>query len=273
MTRAARAMELIDCHAHLQSANFPFLHNTIADARAAGVSAILNVSETLTDCAQVLELATTHPILRPCIGLHPVQPATGKSVTLADLPAVLTLISDNAERIVAVGEVGLDFSPHVLSTSLGTRDEEKAVQREVFLTQARLAASLGLPVNVHSRQAGHYAIAAMVEAGVGGLLHAFDGKVAHAMKGVQNGFFFSIAPSIVRSEHLRKLVRAVPLDHLVLETDSPALGPVSGVANMPMNVRIACEEVAKIKGITVEDTAKMTTANAIKCFPRLSNRE
>ncbi|KAJ3184235.1 putative deoxyribonuclease tatdn3 [Geranomyces variabilis] len=266
-------MALIDCHAHLQPAHFPSLQDTIADARAAGVTAILNVSESLTDCAQVLALASAHPILRPCIGLHPVQPATGKSVTLADLPAVLELISDNAERIVAVGEVGLDFSPHVLAAALGARDEQKAVQREVFVAQARLAASLGHPVNVHSRQAGHYAIAAMVEAGVGGLLHAFDGKAAHAMKGVQSGFFFSVAPNIVRSVHLRKLVKAIPLDYLVLETDSPALGPVSGVTNVPMNVRIACQEVANIKGITVEEAAEITTANAIRCFPRLARRE
>ncbi|KAJ3161789.1 putative deoxyribonuclease tatdn3 [Geranomyces michiganensis] len=258
----------IDCHAHLCPPAFPSAAAVIAEAQSAGVCAILNVSESLADCPHVL--ANAHPLLRPCIGLHPVQPNTGKSVTLADLPDILALINASAARVTAVGEVGLDFSPHVLSASPTSHVEQKAVQREVFIAQARLAASLGLPVNVHSRQAGHYAIAAMVEAGAGGLLHAFDGKVSHALKGVQNGYLFSVAPNVVRSEHLRKLVKAIPLDHLVLETDSPALGPIAGVPNVPANVRIACEELAKLKQISMEEAADITTANAIKCFPRLS---
>ncbi|TPX60593.1 hypothetical protein PhCBS80983_g01755 [Powellomyces hirtus] len=262
---------MLDCHAHIYSPEFSDVQQTLEAAYAAGVRAILNVSETVEDALKILELAQEYPILQPCLGLHPVQPGAqgSRSVRLDEVDKIMELIRENSERIVAIGECGLDFSPHVLAGSDVPPAAQKEIQKKVFGAQLCVANEIGVPVNVHSRQAGHYAVDLMIEAGSKGLLHAFDGKVGHALKAVHNGCLISIAPSVVRSPHLQKLAKAIPLDHLVLETDSPALGPANGVQNVPANVRIACEHVAKIKGMSFEDVEAMTTENAMKMFRRV----
>jgi TatD DNase family protein len=157
---AAVAAALIDCHAHLSHFSDASLVDVLEGASAAGVAAIVAVSEGLADGKRTLALCTAHPrLVRPCVGLHPAQ-ASGltapgapqwRSATEEELPAVLALIRGNAQRLVGVGEVGLDFSPHVQRAGDGGAGRD--VQRRIFAAQLALAAELGLPVNVHSRRA------------------------------------------------------------------------------------------------------------------------
>jgi TatD DNase family protein len=120
--------------------------------------------------------------------------------------------------------VGLDYSRHLIGEGPAA-EPAKAIQQEVLKQQAVLAMELGLAVNVHSRSAGHHAIALLRELGVTkALFHAFDGKSKYAVVAhEQHGYMFSVAPCICRSPNLQALVQKLPLSALVLETDCPAL--------------------------------------------------
>ncbi|XP_062493071.1 putative deoxyribonuclease TATDN3 isoform X2 [Pezoporus occidentalis] len=273
----------VDCHCHLAA---PCFQADVADvvraAQQAAVSALVVVSEQAAEFPSVLALSESlshgtdaHSMPRfpgfvfPCLGVHPVQevsPEEQRSVTLKDLDAALPLIELYKDKLVGIGEVGLDFTPRFAST-----DEQKEGQRQVLIKQTEIARRLDLPLNVHSRSAGRPTINLLKEQGATKvLLHAFDGKPSVAMEGVKAGYFFSIPPSIIRSEQ-QKLVKLLPLENMCLETDSPALGPEKQVRNEPKNIYIAAEYIARIKGIPVEEVIEVTTQNALKLFPKLRN--
>ncbi|XP_065603575.1 putative deoxyribonuclease TATDN3 isoform X1 [Cyrtonyx montezumae] len=262
----------IDCHCHLSARCFQTdVAAVVQAARQAAVAAVVAVSEQAEEFQSVLELSHRFPgFVLPCLGVHPVQevsPEEQRSVTLKDLDAALPLIELYKDNLVAIGEVGLDFTPRFAST-----DEHKEAQRQVLIKQVELARRLDLPLNVHSRSAGRPTINLLKEQGASKvLLHAFDGKPSVAMEGVKAGYFFSIPPSIIRSGQKQKLVKMLPLERICLETDSPALGPEKQVRNEPKNVYIAAEFIAKIKGIPVEEVIEVTTQNALQVFPKLRN--
>ncbi|KAL0078013.1 putative deoxyribonuclease TATDN3-like protein [Phycomyces blakesleeanus] len=271
---------MIDVHAHIQSINFPeeSLSKMVDLAREAGVTQIVSVSESVFDALDVLNVArTSNGLIWPGLGLHPVQPLSKednqpRSVTLKDLEEFEPILqqSISAKEICCIGEIGLDFSLHILAKnthnpSTLSEDELKNIQRQVFKRQVEMAIDADLTVNVHSRSAGHHALAILYECNAKRvIMHAFDGKVSYAKKAVEAGYYFSVPPSIVRSPEKQNLVAALPLSHLLLESDSPALGPQKNVDNTPANILLAAMEIARIKKVDVEQVIKTTTDNAIK---------
>lgn len=289
-------LDLIDAHAHLIPPHFtPAEIDTCVDrARTAGIRGIAVVAECLRDVDVVLETCSRHaPLLRPCLGLHPVQPSiafageqlrTSSTATLArDLPAMLTAIRTHRSSLIAIGEVGLDHSPHHLEREwLEFGVDAETVKREqlrVFAAHIALAVELGLPLNVHSRHAGHHTIKALQEFGARTvLMHAFDGRVQYALDAVRSTsattFYFSIPPNIVRlapGDPMRMLAAQLPLDRLLLESDAPALAPERGTRNEPANIMHACRMVAELRGISVEEVAQRTTENAKRLFGNAVN--
>ncbi|XP_074846100.1 deoxyribonuclease TATDN3 isoform X3 [Carettochelys insculpta] len=233
----------VDCHCHLAAPDFERdIEDVLEEAKKAKVLALVAVAEHSGEFEKIIKLSERYPgFVLPCLGVHPVQgipPEEQFSVTLKDLDAALPIIELYKDRLLAVGEVGLDFTPRFAST-----DEQKQEQRQVLTKQIQLAKRLDLPLNVHSRSAGRPTISLLKEQGAERvLLHAFDGKPSVAMEGVKAGYFFSIPPSIIRSEQVR---------------------------NEPKNIFIAAEYIAKIKGIQVEEVIEVTTQNALKLFPKL----
>jgi TatD DNase family protein len=248
---------IVDCHAHIGDAVFdPDRAAVLARAAAAGVAAVVAVGETLADAERNLALAAEHPAILPAAGLYPTH------LDLDQASEVETFVRRHRERLVAIGEVGLDHwkvkEPH-----------EREVQREIFLRFVRLADELALPLNVHSRSAAREAIALLLDAGARRVqLHAFDGRAATALPAVEGGFFFSVPPSIVRSRQKQKLVRRLPLDCLLLETDSPVLGPEPEGRNEPANARVSLRAVAEIKDVSEEEVAEAAARNATRLFGR-----
>lgn len=259
----------VDCHCHVSSGEFDKdLEEVVESSKQAGLLALLAVAEHAGEFEKIIELSQRFPgFIFPCLGVHPVQevsPEHQRAVSLHDLDAALPIIEKYKEHLVAVGEVGLDFTPRYVS---GETDKES--QRQVLIRQAQLAKELDLPLNVHSRSAGRPTIHLLKEQGVEkALLHAFDGKPSVAMEGVKAGYFFSIPPSIIRSEQ-QKLVKQLPLENICLETDSPALGPEKQVRNEPQNICIAAEYISKIKGVSLQEVMEVTTQNALRLFPKL----
>ncbi len=246
---------LVDAHAHLADPSFDGDRpEVLARARAAGVARIVTVGETPGDARRILALAREHREIAPAIGLYPTVLDRG---ALAEIAA---LARDHRDELVALGEVGLD--------RWKVREPaDRELQLELFLAQVDLARELDLPLNVHSRSAGRHAIEALAGRGARRvLLHAFDARPATVRRGLEAGFFFSIPPSIVRSPQKRKLAAVVPLDRLLLETDSPVLGPDRDRRNEPANLLVVLDELAALRGIPREEIARATTANARRLF-------
>ncbi|KAJ3213132.1 putative deoxyribonuclease tatdn3 [Dinochytrium kinnereticum] len=275
---------LIDCHAHFYPPNFdePFIrqHLLLRTRPELMLDRVILTPESLDDFDVVLNLCSSISStltttggngakLFTCLGLHPVHAIQFHET----LDGVLTRIRESANHIVGVGEIGLDFSPWVLQsqqTHLNTTDLDsiKLLQKHVFKSQVLEAKSLNLPVNVHSRNAGHHAIAVLEECEMlhRSLLHAFDGAPKHAVRAASLGATFSVAPILVRDPAMRRWIERVPMESLVLESDAPALAPEKGAVNVPANVGMACEALAGVKGVSVEEVARLTRANAMRLF-------
>ncbi|MDI6906868.1 MAG: TatD family hydrolase [Thermoanaerobacterales bacterium] len=249
---------LTDTHAHLDDKKFaPDLHEVVRRAQEAGVTTILTVASGLSSASASVALAERFPFIWAAVGVHPHEAAAAPK-------DYLSRVADLARhpKVVAVGEIGLDyhydFSP-------------RPVQREVFQAQMELAHELGRPVIVHSREAGEDTLAILREAGHGrGVMHCFSGDRAMAGECLDLGYHISFAGVITfpRSEALRQVAASVPLDRLLVETDCPYLAPVPkrGRRNEPAFVVYTARAVAELRGMTLDELAARTTANARALF-------
>ena len=216
--------KIIDTHTHICDSIFDDDRaEVIARARKAGIISIIAVSETLEDARRNLKLASVHPELRPAAGLYP------KYSDMDQAEEMATFIRSEKDKLVAIGEVGLDFW-------IAKEELERELQREVFRKFISISEELGLPLNVHSRSAGKHVIALLLKENAERVhLHAFDGKASSALPAVEAGYYFSVPPSIVRSPQKQKLVKQLPLSSLMIETDSPVLGSVRPATALPLS--------------------------------------
>lgn len=253
---------MIDCHTHLSSREFDADRaEVLARARAAGVTRIALVGQDQAENEAVLALTRGEAELLGFAGLHPDRFADrAPPMAPEEVARIAAYARANAEALTGIGEIGLD-------NWVCQDPERREAQRETFRTMVRLGLELDKPLNVHSRSAGHHTIDLLLAEGAARvLMHAFDGKAGHALRGVEAGFLFSIPPSIVRSPQKEKLVRRLPLEALALETDSPVLGPTREERNEPANVAVAARAIAEIKGVPLARVAEQTTENACRLF-------
>lgn len=249
-------MTWVDTHTHLGDAIFDADREQVLDrARAAGVGAIVVVGESLEDARRNLELADLYPdLLRPAAGLFPTRLDRGEGEQIEEL------LRGEASRWIAVGEVGLDYWKV-------QEEGERELQRELFSRFIALALELDLPLNVHSRSAGRQTIELLLSKGARRVqMHAFDGRAAKALPAVEAGYYFSVPPSIERSAQKQKLVKRLPLSCLLLETDSPVLGPSPDERNEPANLRRSALAVAELHGVSEREVLEVTTNNAVQLY-------
>lgn len=249
---------MFDTHAHLCDPTFADdLPEVLARAVAAGVRGVVAVGETLADAAANLALAGRFPdLVLPAAGLFPTV------LDGAQAAAVRDWIRAHRPALAAIGEVGLD---HWKVPEGDGRD----LQREIFVRFVELAEELDLPLNVHSRSAGRATIELLLEHGARRVqMHAFDGRAASALPGVEAGFYFSVPPSVVRSPQKQKLVRRLPLSCLLLETDSPVLGVAPGERNEPAQVARSLEAIAELRELPVAAVREAVAENTRRLYGR-----
>ena len=250
---------IVDAHAHMCDPVFDTDRTeVIRRAQAAGVGAIIAVGEDLSDAKRNIELAANHPELKPAAGLYPTH------LDLNKAKEIISFIRNERNKLVAIGEVGLDYWAI-------KEESEKELQREIFISFVHLALELDLPLNVHSRSAGRHIVALLLGHNAKKVhLHAFDGKASAALPAVEAGFFFSIPPSIVRSKQKQKLVKQLPLSCMLVETDSPVLGPSPDERNEPANAVISINTIAEIKNISKEEVMETVFENTCRLFENLN---
>jgi TatD DNase family protein len=246
---------IVDTHAHLCDPVFDGdLSQVLIRAEAAGVKAVIAVGENMDDAVKNLALATLHPMIRAAAGLYP---------TVLDLELAARMgdfIRAEKNRLVAIGEVGLDYW-------MVKNEPDRDQQREIFRGFVELSKELGLPLNVHSRSAGRHAVDLLLDMSAPKVqLHAFDGKFSAALPAVEAGYFFSVPPSLVGSEQKQKLVRHLPLSSLLIETDSPVLGPVPQERNEPANAAIALKAISELKGMSEAGVMEAIAENTRRLY-------
>jgi TatD DNase family protein len=247
--------KLVDTHTHICDPIFDPDRETVLDrAAAAGVAAVIALGEDMADAERNIQLAENHPILRPAAGLYPTILDSAKAGEMRNF------IRQKRPKLVAIGEVGLDFW-------VVTEAAAKEIQQEIFRSFIELSKELGLPLNVHSRSAGRQAIGMLLEHGATRVqLHAFDGKSSTAAPAVEAGYFFSVPPSVVRSRQKQKLVKSIPLSCLLVETDSPVLGPDPQQRNEPANVLLSIKAIAELKNVGEDEVRASVSENTKRLY-------
>jgi len=249
---------LTDSHAHLNAAEFAEDRaETIARAREAGVSRIVNIGFNRETIPSSLALAEAYDFIWAAVGWHPQD---AKDMRPGDLEWIEELTRH--EKVVAIGEIGLDY---YWDTS------PKEVQDRVFREQIRLARKVGKPIIIHNRDAHHDVVETLKQekaAEVGGIMHCFTGSWETAKLCMDMNFYISFGGPVTfkNARQPKEVLAKVPLDRLLLETDSPYLTPhpFRGKRNESAHVRLVAEAAAEIKGLPVEEIARVTTENAIR---------
>jgi TatD DNase family protein len=247
-------MRMIDTHAHLDDRAFDRDRAALIAQLHADETGVVTVGSDLASSREAVRLAERHRHIWATVGVHP---HGAKYVT----PEVLRELEELAgsTRVVAIGEVGLDYY-----RDLSPRD----VQRSVFAAQLELARKVELPVILHNRQSTDDLVAILRKASRKhvGVVHSFlgDGALAEIFLGL--GLYLGIGGPLTYPANaaLRDAVRDAPLDRLVLETDCPYLTPVPhrGKRNEPAYIELVAAEIARVRGIPIDDVLRATTENA-----------
>ena len=250
---------MIDTHCHLTDPRLAGqLGDVIERARVAGVTRMITIGTDLEDARAAIALCRGRDNVRCAVGIHPNYT---QDATLADVPVLRELHADAS--VVALGEMGLDYFHHFA---------DRAHQAAMFEAQLALAVELGRPVVIHSREAIDDTLALMRKfTGVRAVFHCFTGSADEAERILADGYWISFTGPVTykKNDALREVVRLVPIDRLMVETDAPYLSPEPKRAqktNEPALVMYTAAKVAEVTGMWLDELDRVTTENARRFF-------
>lgn len=250
---------MFDSHAHYDDAAFAADRNNLLSGMPTecGVSGIINAGCDIASSEYSIRMAEEYPHVFAAVGIHPQNASEVSDGWQDELKRLIP-----HKKVVAIGEIGLDFHYDT---------PEREVQQRVFDAQMQLAAETGMPVVIHDRDAHADCVKTVLAyPGVTGAFHCFSGSVETARLLIKNGWYISVGGVITfkNSRQLPAVVKDIPLCRLLTETDAPYLSPVPyrGQRNDSSLIRFTLDKIAEIKGITAEEAEKATVENAKRLF-------
>ena len=247
---------MVDVHSHMYSEEFSKdLDDVMERARNKGIIAIVNSGLGPDGIKKSIEICDKFKgYMFNSFGIEPYR------FDKEEIEETIDLIENNRSNIVGVGEVGLDYY-WVKDHSL------REIMAENFRRFIEISIDLKKPLIIHSRSAGKYALEILIEMDAEKvLMHAFDGSRKWVKLGVSHGYMFSVPTSVVFSRQKQKMVKVLPLENMMLESDAPALSPIPNKRNEPSFIEHSIKKISEIKGMSEEKIADVTTENALSFF-------
>lgn len=262
---------MIDAHCHLNFNSFEKDYDSvIKSAFKAGVTKIINVGTKIDSSEKAIELAQKYDNLYATVGIHPHHANKLEENWLEKLEKLA-----RNPKVVGIGEIGMDYFKYK-----SNKITDPKLQEDLFIKQIELASKLKLPLQIHNRQAGKDIIDILLNhksylLNPPGMFHCFSGSIDILKSALQMGFYVGFDGNITYSgiaqgedTDLKDLAKYVPIDRIIIETDSPYLAPEPkrGVRNMPEHAIITARFIAKLKGLTFQKFEAKITENTIKLF-------
>ena len=279
-----KLIEIFDTHAHLCDAAFDEDREAIiADLGTHGVGAFTEIGFDLPSSRAALALAERYPQVYAAVGFHPDH---SDHLRDEDVETLRKMVENN-QKIVAIGEIGLDYhytregilrraaasGQEPDPESLATADPEPEIQKACFRRMLQLARALGLPINVHSREAAQDTYDLIVEEHGyenSGIIHCFGYPVEMAERFVKLGLYVGVGGVVTfkNARKLKEVVERIPIERIVLETDCPYMAPVPkrGTRNDPRNLPYVVEEIAALRQMDPAEVIRITTENAKRVY-------
>ena len=250
---------IFDTHAHYDDEQFDTdREELLKSMEAGGVGLIVNAGSTIRSWDAIVRLTEDYDFIYGSVGVHPDEAGILDEQNFARMRALLDL-----EKIVAVGEIGLDYY---------WDKESHDLQKKWFVRQLELAREKEMPVMIHSREAAADTMEIMKEhaQGMNAVIHCYSYSVEMAREYVKMGYYIGVGGVVTfkNAKKLKQVVESIPLESIVLETDCPYLAPVPyrGKRNCSLYLPYVAEEIAEIKGVTAEEVVRQTEENARKLY-------
>ena len=251
---------LIDSHAHLDDERFNKDRDKLIKSLGEnGISTVINIGADLPSSIKSVKLSEEYDNIYAAVGVHPHSASDMDEGTIEVLKAF-----SSREKVVAIGEIGLDYYYD---------NSPRDVQRTWFKRQMKLAKEVNLPIVVHSREANQETfdmIKAESDGNLRGVIHCYSGSVELALEYIKLGYYISFAGPVTfkNAKTPKEVAKAVPIDRLLVETDSPYLTPEPhrGKRNEPLYVRHVAAMIAELRGMTIEELARATSENTKRLF-------
>lgn len=251
---------LIDSHAHLDDERFDQDRDEIIrNLNNYGIELVINPGSDIPSSVKAVSLAKEYKNIYAAVGVHPHDVKTMDDTTLELLSSLA-----NNEKVVAIGEIGLDYHYD---------NSPRDLQKKWFIEQIRLAKKLKLPIIIHEREASqdmYNILKQEADSSLTGVLHCYSGSLEMAREYLKMGFYISFAGPVTfkNSRVSKEVAKNIPLEKMLIETDSPYLSPEPkrGKRNEPLNVRYVAAVIAELRGISFDEVVDATNKNTKKLF-------